>query len=155
MNVYDLPKTPKIWREVCDKNGYINSNYGWVIYSEENGEQYKHCIRTLRKDKDSRRAMMIYTRPSMQWEYNTNGMSDFMCTNSAQILIRNDKLHYVLSQRSSDAIFGFKNDLYWARHVQNKLAEDLKFDYPELQIGDIIHQVGSLHIYSRHFDLVK
>jgi thymidylate synthase len=155
LNVYDLPKTPQIWRQVSDKNGYINSNYGWVIYSEENGEQYKHCLRTLRKDKDSRRAMMIYTRPSMQWEYNSNGMSDFMCTNSVQILIRDNKLDYILNQRSCDAIFGAKNDLYWARHVQNKLVQDLKFDYPELEVGKLIHQVGSLHVYSRHFDLVK
>jgi thymidylate synthase len=154
LNVYDLPKTPQIWRQVCDKDGYINSNYGWVIYSKENGEQYKNCIRTLRRDKDSRRAMMIYNRPSMQWEYNQNGMSDFMCTNCVQVLIRNDKLVYVLSQRSADSIFGVKNDLYWARHVQNKLVEDLKFDYPDLTIGNLIHQVGSLHVYSRHFYLI-
>ena len=155
LNVYDIPKTPQIWRQVCDKDGYVNSNYGWVIYSQENGEQYKNCLRTLRRDKDSRRAMMIYTRPSMQWEYNENGMSDFMCTNSVQILIRDNKLDYILNQRSCDAIFGAKNDLYWARHVQAKLVEDLQLDYPELEIGDLVHQVGSLHVYERHFDLVK
>jgi len=141
LNVYDLPKTPLIWKQVSDSRGYINSNYGYVIYSEENGNQYKHCLRTLRKDKDSRRAMMIYTRPSMQWEFNKNGMSDFMCTNSVQILIRDNKLDYILNQRSCDAVFGAKNDLYWARHVQNKLVEELVFDYPE-------------HVYSRHFHLI-
>jgi thymidylate synthase len=155
LNVYDIPKCPQIWRQVCDKNGYINSNYGWIIYSKENGEQYKNCLRTLRRDKDSRRAMMIYTRPSMQWEYNVNGMSDFVCTNSVQTLIRNNKLHYILNQRSSDAVFGAKNDLYWARHVHNKLLKDLKIDYPELELGDLIHQVGSIHVYERHFHLVK
>jgi len=154
LNVYDLPKTPLIWKQVSDSRGYINSNYGYVIYSEENGNQYKHCLRTLRKDKDSRRAMMIYTRPSMQWEFNKNGMSDFMCTNSVQILIRDNKLDYILNQRSCDAVFGAKNDLYWARHVQNKLVEELVFDYPELEAGNIIHQVGSLHVYSRHFHLI-
>lgn len=155
LNVYDIPKCPQIWRQVCDKDGYINSNYGWIIYSKENGEQYKNCLRTLRKDKDSRRAMMIYTRPSMQWEYNVNGMSDFICTNSVQVLIRNNKLYYILNQRSCDAIFGAKNDLYWARHVHKKLLDDLKIDYPELELGDLIHQVGSLHIYARHFHLVN
>lgn len=154
-NVYDLPKTPAIWRKVCDKHGNVNSNYGWVIFSEENGNQYQHCVRTLRKDKDSRRAMMIYTRPEMQWEYNSNGMSDFMCTNTVQILIRDNKLDYILNQRSCDAVFGAKNDLYWARHVQSSLVQDLLFDYPELEAGDIIHQVGSLHVYERHFGLVN
>ena len=155
LNVYDIPKTPQIWRQISDKNGFINSNYGWVIYSKANGEQYKHCLRTLRKDKDSRRAMMIYTRPNMQWEYNSNGMSDFMCTNTVQILIRNNKLDYILNQRSCDAIFGAKNDLYWAREVQQRLVDDLRCDYPELIVGDIVHQVGSLHVYERHFHLVR
>jgi thymidylate synthase len=154
LNVYDMHRPPLIWKQVASKHGFINSNYGWVIYSKENGEQYKHCLRTLRKDKESRRAMMIYTRPSMQWEYNTDGMSDFICTNTVQILIRDNKLHYVLNQRSCDAIYGAKNDLYWAKHVQNKLLGDLKDDYPELELGDLIHQVGSLHVYERHFNLV-
>lgn len=155
LNVYDIPKTPLIWKQVCDKDGNINSNYGWCIFSEENGSQYKNCIRELRKNKDTRRAMMIYTRPSMHTDYNKNGMSDFMCTNNVQILIRNNKLNYILNQRSCDSIFGFKNDIYWAKFVHNKILEDLKEDYPELELGDLIHQVGSLHVYERHFELVK
>lgn len=155
LNVYDMPKTPLIWKQVADKNGYINSNYGWVIFSEENGEQYKHCLRALRADKDTRRAMMIYTRPSMQWEFNKDGMSDFICTNTVHVLIRDNKIHYILNQRSCDSVYGLKNDLYWARHVHRKLFEDLIEDYPGIQLGDLIHQVGSLHVYERHFDLVK
>lgn len=151
LNVYDMPNPPKIWREVCDKDGYINSNYGWVIFSEENGYQYKHCVRELRRNKNTRRAMMIYTRPSMQWEYNTNGRSDFICTNSVQVLIRNDRLYYVINQRSSDAVFGYKNDIYWAKFVQNMLVTELKQDYPELKPGEVILQAGSLHVYERHF----
>lgn len=154
LNVYDMPKTPQIWRQVSDKNGYINSNYGWSIFSKDNGEQYKHCLRALRADKDTRRAMMIYTRPSMQWEYNKNGMSDFICTNSVQILIRDNKLIYILNQRSCDSWAGLKNDLYWARWVHNKLLLDLKEDYPDLELGDLIHQVGSLHVYERQFYLI-
>lgn len=155
LNVYDIPKTPVIWRNVCDKNGFINSNYGWCVFSKENGEQYKHCLRTLRRDKDSRRAMMHYTRPSMQWDYNSNGMSDYMCTNHVQVLIRNNKLNYILSQRSCDSIFGYKNDIYWANFIHNKLLNDLKEDYPELELGDLIHQVGSLHVYERHFNFIS
>lgn len=151
LNVYDMPNPPKIWREVCDKDGYINSNYGWVIFSKENGYQYKHCVRELRRNKNTRRAMMIYTRPSMQWEYNTNGRSDFICTNTVQALIRNDRLYYIINQRSSDAIFGYKNDIYWAKFVQNMLLMELQQDYPELNLGEVILQAGSLHIYERHF----
>jgi thymidylate synthase len=114
-----------------------------------------NCLRTLRKDKDSRRAMMIYTRPSMQYEYNKNGMSDFICTNTVQCLIRNNKLIYIINQRSCDAVFGAKNDLFWGRYIQKKLYNDLIEDYPELKLGDIIHQVGSLHVYERHFKFIE
>jgi len=155
LNVYDIPKTPEIWRHVSDRNGNVNSNYGWIIYSKENGEQYRNCVRTLRRDKDSRRAMMIYTRPSMQTEYNKEGMSDFMCTNTVQALIRNNKLVYVVNQRSCDAIFGLKNDAFWHIYVQGELVKELKVDYPELERGEIQYQFGSLHVYERHFDLIK
>lgn len=159
LNVYDMPNPPKIWRQVCDKDGYINSNYGWMIWSNENGDQYKHCLRELRKNVDTRRAMMIYQRPSMQWEYNKNGMSDFCCTNSVQVFIRTvgevQKLIYVVNQRSCDAVFGLKNDLFWHRKVQEVLLDDLKEDYPNLVKGELIHQVGSLHVYERHFKFIE
>lgn len=54
--------------------------------------------------------MMIYQRPQMQFQYNKNGMNDFICTNYAQLFIRNNKLIYIVDMRSNDAIFGFFND---------------------------------------------
>jgi len=62
---------------------------------------------------------------------------------------------YMFNQRSCDAIFGFKNDIFWHRYVQKELLEDLKEDYPELELGDIICQFGSIHVYERHFKLLK
>ena len=36
--VKDIPgDTPKIWQSCADKDGKINSNYGWCIFSNENG----------------------------------------------------------------------------------------------------------------------
>jgi thymidylate synthase len=156
LNVNDIPEPiPAIWKAVADKNGFINSNYGWCIYSEDNWSQYNSTLETLKKDVDTRRAIMIYTRPSMHLEYNKNGRSDFMCTNTVQYLIRNGELVSIVSMRSNDAIFGFKNDFYWQKHVSEKLVEDLKEVYPSLILGDIIWNVGSLHVYERHFDLVR
>jgi thymidylate synthase len=155
LNVYDIPKTPIVWKKVCDRNGNINSNYGWVIYSKKNGEQFKNCVRSLRKDKDSRRSMMIYTRPEMQVEYNKDGMSDFMCTNNVQVFIRNDKLVYLFNQRSCDVLYGFKNDVAWHMYVQQQLVKELKKDYENLEIGDMIAQFGSLHVYEKHFDKIE
>jgi thymidylate synthase len=151
LNVNDIPPpVPQIWKQVATPDGFINSNYGWCIYSGENCDQFMSCINTLRKDPESRRAIMIYTRPSMQFEYNRAGMSDFMCTNTVQYFIRNGRVHAVVNMRSNDVVFGYKNDYAWQKHVLDKVAKEL-----ELPVGNIIWQVGSLHVYERHFNLVK
>lgn len=155
LNVYDMPNPPAIWKQVADNLGFINSNYGWVIFSDDNHLQYNNCLRELRRNKDTRRAMMIYTRPSMQYEFNKNGMSDFICTNNVQVFIRDNKLVYLINQRSCDAVFGYKNDIFWHKYVQNMLCNDLKEDYEGIAPGEIIHQVGSLHIYERHFKFIN
>lgn len=150
-NVNDIPgKTPAIWEQVSDKDGMINSNYGWCIFSSENGYQYTNCVKALKNDPDTRRAIMIYTRPSMQVDYNSNGMSDFMCTNTVQYLQRNGYLHAVVQMRSNDAIFGYKNDRAWQDYVLGMVADET--GYPK---GNIYWNAGSLHVYERHFNLVK
>lgn len=155
-NVYDIPGgPPKIWQQVATKDGLINSNYGWCIFSVENGEQYKSVVETLVSHPESRRAVMIYTRPSMQTDYNADGMSDFMCTNAVQYLIRDGKLHSVVQMRSNDAWAGYRNDFAWQKEVQRRLIKDLNTRSGNQYIaGDIFWQVGSLHLYSRQFYLV-
>jgi thymidylate synthase len=151
LNVNDIPAPiPAIWKAVATPDGRINSNYGWCIWSEENGRQFKSCLATLQRDLESRRAVMIYTRPSMQTEYNKDGMSDFMCTNTVQYLVRDERLHAVVQMRSNDVVFGYKNDYAWQKHVQLYLCDALK-----IPAGNIIWQVSSLHVYEKHFGLVK
>lgn len=149
-NVNDIPGgPPTIWKQVADKNGMINSNYGWCIWSEENGNQYNNVLNELREQPNSRRAVMIYTRPSMWEDYDSNGMSDFMCTNAVQYMIRAGRLYAVVQMRSNDVVFGFRNDYAWQKHVLDKLATDLY-----IEPGEIFWNAGSLHVYSRHFHLI-
>lgn len=155
LNVNDIPEgAPVIWKQVSSKDGLINSNYGWCIFSNENGFQYANALLELLSFKDSRRALMIYTRPSMWNDYNKDGMSDFMCTSTVHVLIRNDTLIYIVNQRSCDAVYGYKNDMFWHRYVYEKLFNDLS-KYYHLKKSPIIHQVGSLHIYERHFKFLE
>ena len=79
-NVHDIPgNVPAIWKAVADRDGMINSNYGWCIWSEDNGSQYQNVLDELRRNPDTRRASMIYNRPSMHTDFNRDGMNDFMC----------------------------------------------------------------------------
>lgn len=150
-NVYDIPgEPPAIWKQVASKDGIINSNYGWCIFSFENGNQFHRVENELRANPDSRRAVMIYNRPSMWEDYNKDGMSDFMCTNAVQYFIRLGHLEAHVQMRSNDVVFGYKNDFAWQEHVQKLLAEKL-----DVQPGVIYWNCGSLHVYERHFHLVK
>ena len=154
--VSDIPgNTPAIWEQVSDKDGKINSNYGWCVFSADNGYQYNSALQQLKSDIHTRKAIMIYTRPSMQTDYNKNGMSDFMCTNSAQLFIRDNKLIYIINQRSCDAVFGFGNDLAWHKFVYDKALAELKETYPKLAASTIQYNCGSLHVYPRHMHLIE
>lgn len=149
--VNDIPgETPQIWKDISSDEGKINSNYGWCIYSEENGHQYKHVLRELRNNPNSRRATMIYNRPSMHLDYNRDGMSDFMCTYANTFYIRDNQLvsHYLM--RSNDAVFGYNNDYAWAKYVQNQLAEDLG-----VEVGELIWTASNFHVYERHFNFIE
>jgi thymidylate synthase len=148
--VKDIPgKTPDIWEQVASSEGKINSNYGWAIWHADNHYQYDHVYRELKANPNSRRAVMIYTRPSMWEDYNENGMSDFMCTNAVQYMIRDDTLVAVVQMRSNDVVFGYRNDFAWQDHVVKQLARQL--GVPNTKI---IWNVGNLHVYERHFDMV-
>ena len=150
--VDDIPGiTPAIWKQVASTEGKINSNYGWAIYSEDNGLQYLNVFDELTKNPNSRRAVMIYTRPTMWTDYNHNGMSDFMCTNAVQYMIRDGQLVAVVQMRSNDVVFGYRNDYAWQKYVADQLTNDLGLDVEP----KIIWNVGNLHVYERHFDKVK
>lgn len=153
-NVHDLypgRDVPKAWQSTADAHGNINSNYGKLIYSTEFHNQFLNVFKELSANPDSRRATMVYTRPSIWNEFNTNGKSDFICTNAVGYLIRNGVLHVTVQMRSNDIVFGYKNDYAWQLHV----AEQLR-DHLFLPITDIkLHwQVQSLHMYERHFNLL-
>ena len=169
--VKDIPgKTPKIWLDSADINGKINSNYGWCIWSNENGNQYDCCLNTLLKDPYSRQAVMIYNRPSMQIDANENGRHDFMCTYSVQCFL-NDKINekgikgyelkYIVYMRSNDAVFGYDNDVIWHKYVLNCLKQDLlekmRIDNKDIfiDIVPIEWNAGSLHVYERHFKYLE
>ena len=61
LNVHDIPgKTPKIWEDVSDKDGFINSNYGWTTFSEENYNQFDKVVKELSEHKSSRQGVIIF-----------------------------------------------------------------------------------------------
>ena len=154
--VYDIPeKTPEIWKQISSTKGKINSNYGQLIFSKENHKQYNHVCQQLLCDPNSRRAVMIYQRPTMHNDFNVDGMSDFICTNAVQYMVRDNSVHGVVQMRSNDVVFGYRNDYAWQKFVLDRLVKDLNdFGENTYSAGDISWQVGSLHVYERHFKFI-
>lgn len=186
-NVEDLKSfagfIPKIWNDIADVEGIINSNYGWCCLSKENGSQFYNAMKHLEKDKNSRRAIMIYNRPSMHndWSigrtYGTNTKKiitqnyywhyliskeykelrgDFMCCQNNHFIIRDNKLIMTVHMRSLDAVYGYNADYIWFDWIFNKAVQYLKKTYPELERGEMVIYADSVHVYEMHYkDLEK
>ena len=153
---------PKAWQYAADRFGNINSNYGKLIFDEKFYHQYDMVVQELEANPDTRRACMVYNRPSIWTEYNEDGKDDFICTNAVTYYLREawarhhtgdiQRLDCVVQMRSNDVIFGYRNDWVWQQHILKELSEDLgEFTAP----GKMIWQVQNLHVYEKHFDLVS
>jgi len=147
---------PAAWASSADENGNVNSNYGYLVFSTRFYNQFARAVAEIQENPDSRRAQMIYNRPSIWVEFDENGKNDFICTNAQTVYIRDGKLHMVSQMRSNDVVYGYKNDRAWARHLQAKFVQVLNSTgrTEPLEMGDLIWQCMNLHVYSRHFDLI-
>ena len=160
-DIYSGDREPPLaWKYSANKYGEINSNYGLLIYSDKYHQQYGMALDELMRNPDTRRATMVYNRPSIWVEYEENGKNDFICTNAVTYYIRDSKLHAVVQMRSNDVVFGYKNDYAWQLYVLEQLIKDYNdfhslYEDSQISIGNITWQVQNLHVYEKHFDLVK
>jgi thymidylate synthase len=75
---------------------------------------------------------------------------DVGCAVNTQLFIRDDKLHQIVTMRSSDLILGIPYDLGIFTMLQEVLAFDLGVD-----VGSYVHHSNSLHIYDRNFEIAE
>ena len=164
-NIYDIhgknQDPPAAWKYSADDHGNINSNYGQLVFSQKYFEQFEMAFTELWDNPDSRRAQMIYNRPSIWVEFNENGKSDFICTNAQTFYIRDGLLHMVSQMRSNDVVFGYKNDYAWAQYLMDRFVSnwndmaEMTGDADYIEKGFLQWQVMNLHVYERHFSLVR
>lgn len=148
-------KDVKIWQNICSKKDFtVNSQYGILVYGEENGCQFQKALESLNKDKDSRQAVIIYNRPTIHEDAYRDGKHDFICTFYQQFFIRNNKLECITNMRSNDCIFGIFNDLPWFEYVYNDMYSKLLAKYTNLEKGNLVYIANSFHCYERHFELL-
>lgn len=146
----------KFWDHLADKFGNVNSNYGYKIFKKQVGErekgggksQFKYVIDELRRNKDSRRAIMFLNLLDEDYPQ-MHGTKDFVCTPYLHFLIRDGRLNMLTYMRSNDFIYGFCNDVPFFTILQELVAAMLG-----IGLGYYYHNAGSEHIYSKHFHLL-
>jgi hypothetical protein len=111
------------------------SNYGAYVWQEG---QFMHCMEVLKKDPQSRRAVIMFNRHEAAIADNA---IDYICTNCLQFLLRDGRLHVIVTMRSNEVFFNFRTDVVFFTMLQEIAAQMLN-----VNVGNYHHNVGSLHI---------
>ncbi len=138
----------KMWKELVNSDGSINSNYGAYIFT--NG-QFDSVVKTLLDDKDSRRGSIMILSDS----HLLSETKDVPCTYALNFRIRDDKLNMTVRMRSQDCVFGMANDAPAFSFIQEMMLNVLKQKYTDLVCGNYHHSADSFHVYERHFEMME
>lgn len=139
----------KFWSKLTNPGtNEINSNYGSLVITDE---QFGWVLESLKKDINSRQAIMFFNQPKFQFE----GNKDFVCTMYANFFVRNNKLHMKVQMRSNDIFYGLTFDAPFFSFLMQSVYLILKDTYPTLELGSYFHFADNLHFYERHFELAE
>ena len=149
-----ISKYASFWNSIQNEDGTVNSSYGHLLFKKLNRfgkTQYSWALESLKKDSESRQAIMHFNLPEHQYD----GNKDFVCTLYGIWQIRNNKLNLTVHMRSNDAILGTPTDIAFFTVLQQQMLSHLKPTYPNLKLGKYTHIIDSYHIYDRNFNLVN
>ena len=140
----EIAERAKIWKQMMvDGTTEVNSNYG---YFWKLNDQLQRAITELLFNPQSRRAIVVH--------YDINELDrykyDTPCNDVLNFYIKDGKLHLSVFARSIDLVYGFCNDQYTFAKLMEMVAYQL-----EIPVGEMHWMVTNLHIYPRHYDMLK
>ena len=140
----EIAERAKIWKQMMvDGTTEVNSNYG---YFWKKNYQLSRVIQELKTNKETRRAIVVH--------YDINELDrykhDTPCNDVLNFYIKDDKLHLTVFARSIDLVFAFCNDQYTFAKLMEMVAFQL-----DIPVGEMHWMVTNLHIYPRHYDMLK
>lgn len=133
-----IGKFAKMWLRLSDDGETNNSAYGYILFKKYGFNQLEQIIELLRKDKDSRRAVLNISDPAID-RINTK---DMQCTIAIQFLIRHGKLEETVYMRSNDVMFGLPYDYFFFVSLGKYVAEKLN-----IELALYTHHATSMHMY--------
>jgi thymidylate synthase len=98
----------------------------------------------LKTDPYSRQAVIVLWRPLDLVVAHDGDCPDIPCTIAWQFILRDNRLHMVVTMRSNDLWLGLPYDIACFTSIQMLIASRLN-----VGLGCYTHQVGSLHAYER------
>lgn len=124
-------------RKFSDDGLTLSGAYGprWL-------RQFPAALDLLRRDPDTRRAVISFWRHDRDLVRNTN---DVPCTLTLQLLLRAGALNAVVNMRSSDAMLGIPYDVFNFTMLLNYAASVIG-----VVPGSLILNLGSSHLYEEH-----
>jgi thymidylate synthase len=150
----------RIWNEWADKNGDLGPVYGhqWRNWNDEEIDQIKELIHTLRNNPNSRRMLVSAWNPSvmpdtsLSFEQNVKNDKAALppCHAFFQFYVADGKLSCQLYQRSADVFLGVPFNIASYALFTLMVSQVCGF-----QPGEFIHTFGDAHIYNNHMEQVE
>ena len=143
-----------IWDQWTDENGTIGKAYGYQLgkkyeFKTKEGikemDQVDYVLYLLKNDPSSRRIMTNI--------FNHEELKDMRlepCAYGTQWLVKENKLHLILNQRSQDMLTANGWNVMQYAALQYMFAQ-----VSGLEVGTLTHNIGDCHIYDRHIPLVE
>ncbi|MBQ2395015.1 MAG: thymidylate synthase [Alistipes sp.] len=139
-----------IWDEWADENGDLGPVYGyqWRSWPNPNGQsidQISQVVNSLKNNPDSRRHIVSAWNPA-----EVDKMALPPCHSLFQFYVADGKLSCQLYQRSADLFLGVPFNI-----ASYALLTMMMAQVTGLKLGEFVHTLGDVHIYSNHFEQVK
>lgn len=138
-----------MWSTLIQKDGGLNSNYGQTIFGKD--MQFNWVCSELVRDPDSRRAVFIIGEK----DYLNVGVSDQRCCQYLQFMIRDNMLDCFAYFRSNDVCWGVSNDIFTLVEIYKYVYAVISQYLPKVKLGMYHHTATSMHVYSKHYDMLE
>ena len=133
-------KVPEIWKRMADRQGNVNSNYGYQWQRGYNHtSQLDYIVGLLKDNPETRQACISIYDGKEHPDYKT----DTPCTYAVQFTILHGRLDMCVTMRSNDLWYGFCNDQYCFSKLQKMVSNKLN-----IEPGVYYHFAHNMHLYN-------
>ena len=133
-------KVPEIWKRMADRQGNVNSNYGYQWQRGYNHtSQLDYIVNLLKENPETRQACISIYDGKEHPDYK----NDTPCTYAIQFTILHGRLDMCVTMRSNDLWYGFCNDQYCFSKLQKMVSNRLN-----IEPGVYYHFAHNMHLYN-------